>query len=119
MNNSNLQRYEDRLTEMYNRLTGEVTGMVETVRTTAAASGEHDRVVSETFRKELVLEGTEEELLGEVVAALRRIDDNRFGKCERCGRAISKDRLEAVPYAPLCIRCERKVEAESAVEAWA
>lgn len=117
MNKKDLRRYEIRLTALYDRLTNDVTGMVEPVLNTPLAFGEHDHLVSESPKKELVLEGTEEELLGEVVAAMRRIEENRFGACERCGRAIAKERLEAVPYARFCIRCEREVEAESSLEA--
>jgi DnaK suppressor protein len=117
MNKRDLRHYEDRLTALYDRLTNEVTGMVETVLSTPMAFGEHDHLVSESPKKELVLEGTEEELLGEVVAALRRIEEERFGICERCGHAIARERLAAVPYVPFCIRCERRVEAESALKA--
>jgi DnaK suppressor protein len=111
MNKKDLRRYEDRLTAMRDRLTSEVTRMIDTVRSTSNAAGEHDRVVSESLRKELALEGAEEGLRCEVVAALARIDEGRFGMCQACTRAIAKTRLEAVPYAALCIGCEHKAEA--------
>lgn len=38
--------------------------------------------------------------------ALTRIDDVTFGDCMHCGNEISRRRLEAVPWAPLCIRCQ-------------
>ena len=43
--------------------------------------------------------------LAEVQAALERIDDGRYGLCERCGAAISYVRLEAIPYARRCVSC--------------
>jgi DnaK suppressor protein len=46
-------------------------------------------------------------LLAEVIAALDRIGDGTFGTCEECGRRISQDRLDALPYARQCIRCVR------------
>lgn len=52
------------------------------------------------------------ELLRDVVAALRKIDDGSFGACERCGEPIAEKRLEALPFARYCINCQRVVEQE-------
>ncbi len=45
------------------------------------------------------------EHLGQVDAALCRVDEGRYGRCERCGQPIAAGRLEARPTATLCIRC--------------
>jgi DnaK suppressor protein len=45
-------------------------------------------------------------LLRSVTAALRRIHDGSFGKCLECEVAISPKRLQAVPWAPRCIKCQ-------------
>lgn len=37
---------------------------------------------------------------------LQKIDEGRFGVCENCGKKISNDRLHAIPYARLCIKCK-------------
>ena len=37
--------------------------------------------------------------------ALLRINDGHFGLCSECGTDINKQRLDAVPYATLCIKC--------------
>src|SRR5688572_22759606 len=42
--------------------------------------------------------------------ALRRMDEDRFGQCESCGKAIAKDRLEAIPFTRYCVRCAEKVD---------
>lgn len=42
-------------------------------------------------------------LLGEVDAALDRLDNGTYGKCAQCGRDINPRRLEVLPYATLCI----------------
>ncbi len=39
----------------------------------------------------------------EVTAALKRIDDGAYGKCDFCGKEIPADRLEANPAATTCI----------------
>ena len=56
------------------------------------------------------LEQNSSHLLEEIEAALGRIDDGTFGTCQRCGNAISEERLEALPWATLCIDCKRKQE---------
>ncbi|HSH45082.1 MAG TPA: TraR/DksA C4-type zinc finger protein, partial [Longimicrobiales bacterium] len=44
--------------------------------------------------------------------ALRKLykEPESFGKCESCGREISMERLEIVPWARLCIDCKRAAE---------
>jgi RNA polymerase-binding protein DksA len=46
------------------------------------------------------------EELRAVEAALRRISDGSFGTCAGCGRAIDRERLEAVPFVSRCINCQ-------------
>ena len=41
----------------------------------------------------------------DVLAALTRIDEGTYGKCENCGNAIPIERLEARPTARLCVTC--------------
>ena len=45
--------------------------------------------------------------LGAVEAALVRLDDGTFGVCLTCGKPIAEERLEARPWAALCIECQR------------
>ncbi len=65
-----------------------------------------------TFDRELdyTLEGNSEAVLAAIDAALARIEQGTYGKCQRCGRPIADERLEAIPYATLCIDCKRQVE---------
>lgn len=48
--------------------------------------------------------------LQQVRAALRRMDEGKYGICVACGADISKERLHALPYATLCINCAEKQE---------
>ena len=43
----------------------------------------------------------------EVLAALGRIENGTFGRCERCGNVIPEERLEAIPTATLCVACKQ------------
>jgi RNA polymerase-binding transcription factor DksA len=46
-----------------------------------------------------------EHQLGEIAAALERVADDSYGRCERCDAAIASNRLEALPAARYCIAC--------------
>jgi DnaK suppressor protein len=60
------------------------------------------------------LDETLEENSGHVLTAiddaLERIEAGTFGTCVNCGREIPPERLEALPYATLCIDCKRREE---------
>ena len=40
--------------------------------------------------------------------AFERIAEGTYGTCERCGKPIEEARLEALPYASLCMDCKQK-----------
>ena len=52
----------------------------------------------------------DESTLREVLEALDRMSHGTFGHCEQCESIIHKERLRAVPYARLCIDCQRAAE---------
>jgi RNA polymerase-binding protein DksA len=43
-------------------------------------------------------------------SALTRIKQGRYGLCIKCGKHIPEDRLEAIPYALMCIECKTAEE---------
>ena len=43
--------------------------------------------------------------LDKIESALERIEDGTYGSCEECGAKIPKTRLNAVPYATMCVQC--------------
>lgn len=49
-------------------------------------------------------------LLEDIDVALVRMDDGSYGTCANCGGRIEPDRLEALPYAALCMDCKRSEE---------
>jgi RNA polymerase-binding protein DksA len=62
-----------------------------------------------TYDRELdyTLEESAEHVLAEIDAALKRIDDGSYGVCTNCGKEIAPERLDARPWATLCIDCQR------------
>lgn len=114
-----LRRFKKILLEMRERLTGEVEHVVEAIQEDVAPSGNLSAapvhladVAPESIDADVVVLDTERNLLEEVELALFRINDGTFGKCERCGGSVSEMRLEALPYAALCIECARVAEVE-------
>ena len=67
---------------------------------------------TETYDRELdyTLEENSEHVLAEIDAALRRIEEGTYGICTNCGKPIPEERLEARPWATLCIDCQRERE---------
>lgn len=60
--------------------------------------------------RDLALRQSIERLLGQVEGALERFSKGAYGLCEKCGEAIDPARLEALPYATLCVRCQQHYE---------
>jgi DnaK suppressor protein len=69
-------------------------------------------IATATFDREMAstLEDNSTHVLTEIDAALKRIDEGTFGVCTRCGQPIDAERLEALPWATLCIEDKRKQE---------
>lgn len=60
------------------------------------------------YAKELSIEQNTLDLLGKVERALAKIAAGEYGICESCGRPIPLARLDALPYATLCVDCARR-----------
>ncbi len=69
-------------------------------------------IATATFDREMAstLEDNSTHVLNEIDAALARLDDGTFGTCSSCGNPIGTERLEALPWATLCIEDKRKQE---------
>ena len=56
------------------------------------------------------LEENSTRLLTAIDTSLRRIDDGTYGTCTNCRKPIAEERLDAYPWADLCIDCKREAE---------
>ncbi|MDR2515877.1 MAG: TraR/DksA family transcriptional regulator [Spirochaetaceae bacterium] len=58
-------------------------------------------------RKMIEAIGTQDlKRLKAIDSALTRIQQGKYGRCIKCGKPIPQDRLEAIPYALMCIECK-------------
>lgn len=87
-------------------IAGETSGGISNVPVHLADLG--SRASEENVSMRLL--ENEEDLIGEINLALARIQEGTFGRCESCRRRIARERLRALPYAHLCLRCERRHE---------
>lgn len=120
MQKSVLNKYKNMLIDIRNRLSGEVSRLIEAVPEKAGAAGDLSHVPthnadreSEDIDNEMSLIHNEEAILADVQGALERIEEGTFGTCDECGGKIAEARLEALPYTPYCIDCASK-----AAEVW-
>lgn len=60
--------------------------------------------------KAFLFASAEGRLLMDIDAALRRLYNGEYGTCEVCEKPIARARLEAMPYARLCVACKEKEE---------
>jgi DnaK suppressor protein len=71
--------------------------------------------VQHAAERELAIRNLDREshLLRNVRGALQRMDDGSYGTCMHCDEEISPKRLEAVPWAAYCIRCQEMADRNS------
>jgi len=119
-----MKTYRAKLHALGSRLTGDVSQLEgEALRNTGGeASGNLSSIpihpadlASDNFEEELTLGLLEnaDQLLEEIKAALGRIDQGTFGRCEDCQKTIAKERLDALPYTRRCVNCARKSESQT------
>jgi DnaK suppressor protein len=67
---------------------------------------------TDNFDREFALSlvSNEQEALYEIEEALKRLEHTTYGICGNCEKPIMKARLEAVPFARLCVNCQSIIE---------
>ncbi len=111
------------LEQLRGRLRGDVSTMADAALGTGSTRdhgssstkpAHMDDLGAEAFDQEFTLSlmENEEDTLQMIDEALARIRQKTFGSCVECDGIITKKRLEALPYAPTCIRCAEKLEKE-------
>jgi RNA polymerase-binding transcription factor DksA len=120
MTRTDLERCRETLLSLRRRMTGDVSHLTdEALRARAQAEGAGAPASSEagawgadTYEHEftLALLHNQEQTLQEIAEALDRIDKGTFGRCEECGGAIPRGRLQALPYTRHCVSCARKLQ---------
>jgi DnaK suppressor protein len=121
MNRAELSTYRQRLLELRSRLVGDVAQLADAAlkKSRSEANGDLSSmpihmadIGSDNYEQEFTLSLMENEgqALERIKASLERIDEGTYGTCEECGQKIPKQRLNAIPYAALCVKCASQQE---------
>jgi RNA polymerase-binding protein DksA len=104
------QRVEHALATLRDEHAGSLDDEVEEVAPTA--DNHLAETASATLGREIdyTLGDNAEQVISEIDAALERIEDGTYGTCSNCREEIPPARLEANPWASLCIDCKRRAE---------
>ncbi len=108
-----VERFKQRLLAKRRELLSGVHGSnVKSQETSSDGIQDIADQASSAYTKEVLLSigDAERRLLKQVDDALERIRQQTFGQCEGCGEMISERRLEALPFAKLCIGCQEEEE---------
>lgn len=94
-------RLRQRLSELLERV-----GRIESDLRTPGSPDSEDRAI-EAENEEVLerLDDSERREIGEIRAALERIEGGTYGTCVTCGDPIAARRLEVLPYTSHCIEC--------------
>ncbi|MBR3603240.1 MAG: TraR/DksA family transcriptional regulator [Elusimicrobiaceae bacterium] len=77
-----------------------------------AEVGDPIDAASQSLDKEILFElsGNSHNTIGQIEAALRKIEKGIYGRCELCRQPIPKKRIKALPFARYCIHCQTSSE---------
>jgi DnaK suppressor protein len=113
MDKRKAKTYQDKLMQRRESLLGQVQAAEAYSRERdAEATQDPADMAANAYTKELLMSMStnDRQLLQSIDTALDRIDDGDYGKCANCGQPIQEKRLEAVPWARHCIRCQDMIE---------
>jgi DnaK suppressor protein len=109
MDKRRLKSYRDRLLERREGLFRQVTEaeMSSRERDLEATQDPAD-MAANAYTKELLISmsANDRRLLALIDEALNRIEAGGFGECVNCGEPVQEKRLEAVPWARFCLKCQ-------------
>ena len=109
MDKRKAKSYRDKLLERREGLVGQVQAAEAYSRERdAEATQDPADMAANAYTKELLMSMStnDRQLLDSIDAALRRIEEGEYGKCDNCGEPIQEKRLEAVPWAQHCVTCQ-------------
>lgn len=75
-------------------------------------------IASNLIEDELVMSIAQGEAreIEEIDNALKKIKKGKYGVCEKCGRKINKQRLMAIPFVSLCLKCKEAEERDDGIQ---
>ncbi|MDQ3651671.1 MAG: TraR/DksA C4-type zinc finger protein [Acidobacteriota bacterium] len=109
MDKRKLKTYRDRLLERREALFRQVTEAEMSSRERdAEATQDPADMAANAYTKELMISmsANDRRLLGLIDEALKRVEAGDYGDCVNCAEPVLEKRLDAVPWARYCLRCQ-------------
>ena len=105
-------RLHQRLVAKRDALREKLLGDIKVSQATSAGVGDVGDAANHGASAELnsQLAALESRELRQIERAIELIRDGRYGICEHCEQQIPVARLQVVPFAPLCVECQREME---------
>lgn len=117
MNAAQLSFFRDLLTKQRQDLLDNATMTIDHLRDGEAEADPNDRAtIEEENSLELRIRDRERKMLPRVEAALKRIDDGRYGYCEDTGEPIGLRRLLARPTTVYSIEAQERHESRQRIQ---
>lgn len=121
MRKEDVEKYRKRLLQEKDRIHAEIELLEKEISYSDTQTGQSELADydnhpadagTDTFEKEkdLAVRDNFREILGKIDEAMGKIERGTYGECDRCGREISKGRLDAIPYAIYCVECQDIIE---------
>jgi DnaK suppressor protein len=100
------KKMQERRAELLGRL-GRIT---KDVRHSAGLTADFEEQATELENDEVLvfLDSATRKEIQQIRTALQRLDNQQYGICDACNKPVGIKRLEALPYARLCMKCESK-----------
>jgi RNA polymerase-binding transcription factor DksA len=116
LSKSQLKTFRQQLEALAARVRSDAAAMIEQARHSSGGNGGSELsnapfhlgdMGTEEYLYDLntTLLANEQFIAVEARNALRRMDEDRYGLCEACGKSIAKDRLDAIPFTRYCVAC--------------
>jgi len=109
MDKRKAKTYRDKLLQRREALVGQVQAAEAYSRERdAEATQDPADMAANAYTKELLMSMStnDRQLLESIDSALHRIQSGDYGYCDNCGEAINEKRLEALPWAHHCVKCQ-------------
>jgi DnaK suppressor protein len=109
----NLKALRDKANELRRRMSAENAAAIVSRLEDPSDSGDLSQQSHEEWLF-LNRNSLEKTLLREVEEALIRVKEGTYGVCQECEEPISAKRLQALPWAKFCVRCQEMLGVMSA-----
>lgn len=109
MDKRKLRGFRDKLLDRRESLVGQVQqAELYSRERDAEATQDPADMAANAYTKELLvsMSDNDRQLLNLIDEALERIEEGSYGRCVRCGEVLPEKRLDAVPWARHCVRCQ-------------